>query len=589
MSDNTQVSCQVTVAPYVLIEADHAVKEVSAGAMRYVGQVVEDGQTYGDPTMFTNSYRAGLLRRIIPRLQEMAKAITSAACDAKGIKPGSVLANEDMMQVMLSIRNAQLLAKSLDSMTFFQDEPHAHLKRRRLVDSHRQHAQMELDVFPTSAMDAFLFQGFRASVRVRPSPTTEVKTVRPTIEPRTCLVLGAGNVLSIPLMDIFYKMFAEGQACVLKMNPVNEYLAPFFQRACQELIDAGLLRIVRGGAEVGEYLCHHPLIDTVHVTGSDATFEAIVWGKTPEERARRKAANDPLLKKPITAELGNVSPVIVYPGRYSEEELRFIAKNVVTMLVNNAGFNCNAARVIVTAKYWEQREAFLAFIRAELKAAEPRVPYYPGAVDRYMKFAHGLDPSNSFGTQSPDKPLPWHFVTDLDSQADDPLFSNETFCGIMAETALDSPDGRSFLEEVVQFANERLKGTLNVTVFIDPRSERNKDIAWLLEQAITDLRYGTVAINHWGALGYGLVSTPWGAYPGGTLHDPQSGIGFVHNTYLIDDIEKCVIRGPLVVKPMPPWFAGNPHAYKVACRLVEQEAAPSWWKTIRVALAALGL
>jgi hypothetical protein len=45
-----------------------------------------------------------------------------------------------------------------------------------------------------------------------------------------------------------------------------------------------------------------------------------------------------------------------------------------------------------------------------------------------------------------------------------------------------------------------------------------------------------VAINHWPALAYGLGSTPWGAFPGSTAADIQSGVGHVHNTYLIGSV-----------------------------------------------------
>ena len=44
------------------------------------------------------------------------------------------------------------------------------------------------------------------------------------------LVLGAGNVSSIPATDTISKVFQEGQVVLLKMNPVNEYLGPIFER-----------------------------------------------------------------------------------------------------------------------------------------------------------------------------------------------------------------------------------------------------------------------------------------------------------------------------------------------------------------------
>ena len=80
------------------------------------------------------------------------------------------------------------------------------------------------------------------------------------------------------------------------------------------LIGAGVLRIVQGGAAVGQHLTGHARIDEVHITGSDKTYDAVVFGTGPEGQ-RRKEADQPVLDKPVTAELGNVSPVIVVPGK----------------------------------------------------------------------------------------------------------------------------------------------------------------------------------------------------------------------------------------------------------------------------------
>lgn len=40
------------------------------------------------------------------------------------------------------------------------------------------------------------------------------------------------------------------------------------------------------------------------------------------------------------------------------------------------------------------------------------------------------------------------------------------------------------------------------------------------------------------------MSTSWGAYPGHTPRDIQSGVGQVGNTLLIEDIHKTVLRFP---------------------------------------------
>ena len=194
----------------------------------------------------------------------------------------------------------------------------------------------------------------------------------------TALVLAAGNVASLGPRDVLSKLFVEGKAVVMKANPVNDYLVPHWRRALASLIDAGVLRIVDGGADVGRYLTGHPRIDEVHITGSDKTYDAVVFGTGPEG-ARRKAANDPVLGKPVTAELGNVSPVIIVPGKWSIPELLYQAEHVATMLVNNAGFNCISARVVITHAGWPQREAFLGALTQTLSGITTRRAYYPGA------------------------------------------------------------------------------------------------------------------------------------------------------------------------------------------------------------------
>ena len=94
-------------------------------------------------------------------------------------------------------------------------------------------------------------------------------------------------------------------------------------------IDLGVVRILTGGAEEGGYLVRHPKVAHVHMTGGAPTHDAIVWGPG-EEGARRKAEGTPLLDKPITSELGGVSPTIVVPGDWSAADLKFQAEHLAT-------------------------------------------------------------------------------------------------------------------------------------------------------------------------------------------------------------------------------------------------------------------
>src|ERR1700756_941799 len=96
--------------------------------------------------------------------------------------------------------------------------------------------------------------------------------------PEVCLVLGAGNLGTITALDIIDQLYIRGNVCAVKMNPVNEYLGPFYEHIFKEFISRGWLRLLYGGADVGGYLAQHPKVDTIHMTRSAATYDAIVWG-----------------------------------------------------------------------------------------------------------------------------------------------------------------------------------------------------------------------------------------------------------------------------------------------------------------------
>jgi aldehyde dehydrogenase (NAD(P)+) len=131
------------------------------------------------------------------------------------------------------------------------------------------------------------------------------------------------------------------------------------ERALRPLIDPGFLRIVTGGAEVGGELINDPRVAAVHMTGAAATHDAIVFG-TGDEGAANKAAGRKLLDKPVTSELGGISPTIVLPGRWSAADLRYQAEHVATQKLHNSGFNCVASQVVIVSSDWEQKDDFLA-------------------------------------------------------------------------------------------------------------------------------------------------------------------------------------------------------------------------------------
>jgi hypothetical protein len=402
------------------------------------------------------------------------------------------------------------------------------------------------------------------------------------------VVLGAGNVAAIPIVDALDRLFIARHPVVLKMNPVNDYLGPIFEQAFGELARRGVFRIVYGGAEIGQHLVHHPEVDDVHVTGSDKTFEAIVFGTGPEG-ARRKAAVEPAIDKPVTGELGNVSPVIVVPGPWNDKDLKFQAQNIASMLTNNGGFNCIAVRAIVTSRGWDQRDALLGGVRDVLRKAPDRYPYYPGARERWQAFVDAHPNAERFGDESPGC-VPWTLIPDLRAEAEDEIaFTTEAFNAVVGEVGIDASDTVDYIRQAVSFANERLWGTLGCSIIVHPKSLEDPAVKQAVDQAIADLRYGTIAVNQWSAINFLMGASPWGAYPGHTIDDVQSGIGWVHNALMIadDDIEKAVVTGPFRMPLKPPWFITNKAAGTINERFAALQAKPSWVRLSRVVAAAL--
>ncbi len=256
----------------------------------------------------------------------------------------------------------------------------------------RADGQVVAQVFPQTPYERIFFQGVTAEVWMEPGVTAEGlaktqarRTRTSSMHGKVALVLGAGNVASIPPTDALYKLFVEDQVVVLKMNPVNSYLGPLIEESFRALVERGFLRVVYGGAQEGAYLCNHTGVEEIHITGSDKTFDAIVFGTGPEGEMR-KAQNRALSSKRVTGELGNVSPIIVIPGPWGPGDLRYQAEHIVTSLTTNAGFNCNATRVIIQHAGWEQREELLQQMRIILGQLPTRDAYYPGAQERQHLF-----------------------------------------------------------------------------------------------------------------------------------------------------------------------------------------------------------
>ena len=510
------------------------------------------------------------LERIRAAVVAAAPDWVAAAVRAKGIPESSPLAGEEWLSgpyaVLSWIAAVNETLRAIDSGA----DPLAGLPIRQRADG-----QTIVRTSPHGLADHLLLNGFSTEVWMEPGVTPAnlraslAARYREPHEGAVALVLGAGNIASIPALDVLYKLFVDGEVVALKMNPVNAHLGPVFERVFASLIDHRFLRCLYGGAEVGEYLCRHELVDTIQITGSERTHDAIVYGSGAEGRARRER-DVRVVDKPITSELGGVGPTIVVPGPWTAADFRFQAEQIVTQKLQNSGFNCIAAQVLVLPEGWDGTPQLLAAIRDVMREAPARPAYYPGAEDRRRAAVDHYPQAEEIATRT--------LIVGVDAQDEKAYaFTEEFFAPVLATTTLPAADPAAFLLAAVQFANETLHGTLGANLVVHPRTAARLGPA--LEDAVAALRYGTVAVNTWTAFGYLAPRATWGAFPGHIHSDIQSGIGTVHNALMFDRPQKTVVRGPfrpfprsvlngeLATTPKPPWFVTNRTAAVTARRL----------------------
>ncbi|WP_104193464.1 aldehyde dehydrogenase family protein [Cryobacterium sp. Y82] len=571
-----------------------------------IAELAEGSERWGATPL---GARGDLLARTRASVSEEAERWVAAAARAKGLDPSSLLIGEEWLTgpyAVLTSLNA--LGRTLRALASGRS-PLAGQRFGRAPGG-----RVTVSVLPHNAWDGLLLHGFSAQAWLRPGVTMERARVSaglgqltPTVAGGVGLVLGAGNISSIAPLDVLYELVAHNRASILKLNPTFDKLLPIYRAALAPLIEQGLLRIVTGGADVGGYLAHHLGIRHVHITGSAATHDAIVFGGSTTLR----------LGKPISSELGGVSPIIVLPGRWSRRDLRYQAQHVATMRLHNGGYNCIAGQVLVLSAAWPQKRAFLEAVAAALAAAPTRPAWYPGSDDR-MRAASAAYPaaqsipggrllvaasappmtaalvtSAAFGRSA--GAGVGHGLTGAASASTEDMLTTEYFAPVLGVVELPG-FGQVFLDSAVETVNRDFLGTLGANILGVPATIRRLGPGF--EQAVARLRYGTIAINAWTGVGFLSAAAPWGAFPGHTLDNVQSGIGVVHNALLLDDVERTVVRGPFrpfprsvmhgewALLPKPPWFVSSRSGTLTARLLTGFAAHPAARKLPRILAAA---
>jgi len=447
--------------------------------------------------------------------------------------------------------------------------------------------RLAFQVLPHNTFDRLLLNGYRAELWMQPGVTLDDARKGAGLGQRaphetqgSALVLGAGNITSIAPLDVLYVLYADNRVAALKLNPIMNPLEDVFARIFAPFIELGVVEVLTCDLETGNALAHHPGVAAVHMTGSEQTHDAIVWGPGEQGRAN-KVAGTPLLTKPISSELGGVAPVIVVPGKWSKADLRYQARHIATQRLHNSGHNCIAAQIVIVSSDWAQKDAFLGELRAALAAAPERPAWYPGCVTR-VEEARRLHPSADAVGGTQERTL----ITGLDFEdSTESAFHTEYFGPVLGVAEL-SGTGAAYLEKAVTTANEKLRGTLGANLIVHPRTKRK--LGPVLEEQLVRLRYGTIGVNVWTGVGYLTPHATWGGFPGHRLDDIQSGRGVVHNALLLERTERTVVHGPFrpfprsilhgeaSISPKPPWFVDNVTAATTGRRLARFAARPRW-------------
>ncbi len=536
----------------------------------------------------TVAERMKVVQAMKDALMTVAEDWALTAARHKHIPEGSPLVGEEWISgpyaVMAALNGLMTTFSQIEGKAFVDLLP-----MRRVVTG-----QTAIQVLPHNLWERLLFSGVKAEVWMKEGISEKAVKAHAAVaydvplderKGKVALVLGAGNINSIPPLDVFQKVFLENQVTVLKMNPVNEYLTDFLKVALGPLIEHNALRILRGGAEEGAWLTAHPLIEELHITGAASTHDAIVWGPG-EEGAKNKAAGTPKTTKRFTSELGAVCPTIIVPGPWSAADLQFQAEHVATQKLHNSGFNCVACQMLIMPKTWDRASHFMDRLRAVL-GMSTRPAYYPGAHDRLAVFEGSTKRHHKVHRGEAPAVI-------INEHADDEYFrTQEIFGPALSVKEIEGEDAEAYLVAAIEWANEHLYGTLGANIIIHPKTIKQIGRA-RFEEIIAGLRYGTIAINAWTAVGFLVTTCPWGAFPGHTLDDVQSGIGTAHNTFMLEETERVVVEQPwrpfprglvsgqFSLLPRPPWFITHGRQDTVGKLLTEFQYKPSWFKLPKI-------
>ena len=206
---------------------DQALDDLHAGAADWVALPLDE--------------KVALLEALPRKILDVAPQMVAAAGEAKGIAPTSAWMGEEWatgVWVFIQAVSAHLLV--LKRVLAGQEPVKADAVRTR------PDGQVVVDVFPATGYDRLLLNGYKAQVWIQPGVSAaQVRRDAAKMyrgggyeQSGVCLVLGAGNLGTITTLDVIDQLYARGNVCAVKMNPVNDYLGPFYEKIFSEFVSS---------------------------------------------------------------------------------------------------------------------------------------------------------------------------------------------------------------------------------------------------------------------------------------------------------------------------------------------------------------
>ena len=491
-----------------------------------------------------NIQLASMLDETISNIKEVSYFWATICSDNKGTTKTPAEGEEWLGGPFASVLATQYYIKSLTN----DDD---------LDEGNFNNSENSYKVFPNNFIERITFPFINAKVFFNKSMSFEDInkfrgfSKRYDIEPSITLVLGAGNFSSIPYLDVLYHLITRRSVILLKLNPVNDYLKPVFEKVFKNFIERGYIIVTNGNINESKYMATHPGINHIHLTGSDKTYEDIVYGRELTGNERSIKTVPKINSKPITSELGNVTPIIIHPGKWSTSDIKYQARKIVTGKLNNNGFNCIAAQVVVLPDGWGHTETLIKYVKYYMNKAKDRKAYYPDSIERLTKLEKdkSYERVNSLSCTTP------HLTREI--KAYNKYELDEVWSSTIYFRKIAYSNAEDYVKKSINYCNNELWGNLGVSVII--KDHNNKFNKHITNSYIENLKYGTIAINEWAAIGYIIPQLPWGGFPGNKDNDIQSGQSVVHNSMLFESPLKGIVETKFRISRLidPPWFITN--------------------------------